>query len=124
MSIGSTPATAEAGATLILNGTKTLTSSPFWAYPDGKTPFVGALCVLLDGSQKGRGIVETTHVETKPFGAITETMARAYGEGERTIEWWLRVLAAFYAASAEHHSEVFTDDTPLIWEWFTVVRRL
>src|SRR5689334_1269824 len=59
-SIGSTPETADEGATLILNGTKTLSSSPFWDYPDGKLPFVGALAVMLDGSRKPRGIVETT----------------------------------------------------------------
>jgi uncharacterized protein YhfF len=92
MSIGSTPETADEGATLILNGTKTLTSSPFWDYPDSKIPFVGALSVLLDGSRRPRGIVETTRVEIMSLGAITEEMARAYGEGERTVEWWLQVM--------------------------------
>jgi uncharacterized protein YhfF len=124
MSIGSTPETADEGTALILNGTKTLTSSPFWDYPDGKIPFVGALAVLLDGSRRPRGIVETTRVEIMPFGAITEEMARAYGEGERTIEWWRRVMGAFYRASAARHGQILTDDTPHIWEWFTVVHRL
>jgi len=123
-SIGSTPETADEGATLILNGTKTLTSSPFWHYPDGKLPFVGALAVLLDGSGKPRGIVETTRIEIMPFGAITEEMALAYGEGEQTVEWWRRVMGEFYKASAARHGEVLTDDTRLIWEWFTVVHRL
>lgn len=41
MSIGSTSEHADQGATPILNGVKTLTSSPFWDYPDGKIPFVG-----------------------------------------------------------------------------------
>src|SRR5690349_21589368 len=67
MSIGSTPETADEGVTLILNGTKTLTSSPFWDYPDGRIPFVGALAVLLDGSRQPRGIVETTQIEIMPF---------------------------------------------------------
>jgi uncharacterized protein YhfF len=109
---------------LILNGTKTLTSSPFWDYPGGKIPFVGALGMLLDGSRRPRGIVETTRVEIMPFGAITEEMARAYGEGERTVEWWRRVMGAFYRASAARHNAILTDDTPHIWEWFTVVHRL
>ena len=124
MSIGSAPETADEGAVLILNGTKTLTSSPFWDYPDGKLPFVGALGVLLDGSQRPRGIVETTRVEILPFGAITEEMARAYGEGKRTVEWWHRVMGAFYSASAAHHNAILADDTPHIWEWFTLVLRL
>ena len=124
ISIGSTPETADEGAALILNGTKTLTSSPFWDYPDGKIPFVGALAVLLNGSQRPRGIVETTRVEIMPFGAINEEMALAYGEGERTVEWWRRVMGAFYRASAARHNAILTDDTPHIWEWFTVVHRL
>ena len=124
MSIGNAPEHADEGAVLILNGTKTLTSSPFWDFPDGKIPFVGALGVLLDGSQRPRGIVETTRVEIMPFGAITEEMARAYGEGERTVEWLRRVMGAFYKASAARHSAILTDDTPHIWEWFTVVHCL
>jgi uncharacterized protein YhfF len=91
MSIGSAPEHADEGAALILNGTKALTSSPFWDYPYGKVPFVGGVSVLLDGAQRPRGIVETTRVEIRPFTAITEEMARAYGEGEQTVEWWCRV---------------------------------
>ena len=124
LSIGSAPEHADEGALLILNGTKTLTSSPFWDYPDGKIPFEGALSVLLDGLRQPRGIVETKRIEIMPFGAITEEMARAYGEGERTVEWWRRVMGEFYRASAVRHSAVLTDDTPHIWEWFVVVRRL
>jgi uncharacterized protein YhfF len=66
MSIGNPPETADEGAALILNGTKTLTSSPFWDYPDGKIPFVGALSVVLDGARRPRGIVETVRVEIMP----------------------------------------------------------
>jgi uncharacterized protein YhfF len=124
MSIGSAPEHADEGAALILNGAKTLTSSPFWDYPDGKIPFVGGLSVLLDGSQKPRGIVETTDIEIMPFAAITEEMARAYGEGERTVEWWRRVMGEYYRASASRHTMAFTGDTLLIWEWFIVVHRL
>ncbi len=124
MSIGSAPEHADEGVTLILNGVKTLTSSAFWDYPDGKVPFVGALSVLLDGGRRPRGIVETTRVEIMPFKAITEDMAQEYGEGERTVDWWRGAMGVFYQASATRHGAGFTDDTPLIWEWFAVVGRL
>jgi uncharacterized protein YhfF len=124
MSIGGAPEHADEGAALVLSGVKTLTSSPFWDYPDGKIPFVGALSVLLDGARRPRGIVETTRVEIMPFQAVTEEMAQAYGEGERTASWWRKEMGAFYQASAMHHGEAFTDATLLIWEWFAVVRRL
>jgi uncharacterized protein YhfF len=124
MSIGSAPAHADEGAALILNGVKTLTSSAFWNYGDGKIPFVGALSVLVDGVGRPRGIVETTRVEIMPFRAINEDMARDYGEGERTVDWWRRAMGEFYRTSAARHGAAFTDDTALIWEWFAVVRRL
>ena len=124
MSIGSAPEHADEGAALILNGTKTLTSSPFWDYPDGVIPFVGALGVLLDGAGQPRGVVETTRVEVLPFGAVTEDMACAYGEGERTVEWWRRAMGKFYRVSATRQGATFTEDTPLLWEWLGVVHRL
>ena len=124
MSIGSAPEHADEGAALVLSGVKTLTSSPFWDYPDGKIPFVGALSVLLDGARRPRGIVETTRVEIMPLQSITEEMAQAYGEGERTASWCRGEMGAFYKASAMRHDEAFTDETPLVWEWFAVVRRL
>jgi uncharacterized protein YhfF len=110
MFIGSAPEHADEGAALILSGVKTLISSPFWDYPDGKIPFVGALSVLLDGARRPRGIVETTRVEIMPFQAITEEMAQAYGEGERTADWWRRVMGEFYQNSATRHGAAFTDD--------------
>ena len=118
------PEHADEGVTLILSGVKTLTSSAFWNYPDGIIPFVGALSVLVDGAGRPRGLVETTRVEIMPFEAISESMAQAYGEGERTADWWRREMGAFYRASAARHGAAFTDDTLLIWEWFAVVRRL
>jgi uncharacterized protein YhfF len=124
MSIGGAPEHADEGVTLILNGVKTLTSSAFWNYPDGKIPFVGALSVLLDGAGRPCGIIETTRVKIMPFQAITEDMAQEYGEGERTAVWWRMAMREFYQASATRHDAAFTDDSPLIWEWLAVVRRL
>jgi uncharacterized protein YhfF len=124
MSVGGSPESADRGAALILSGAKTLSSSPFWFFPDGRIPFVGALSVLLDGAGRARGIVETARVEIMPFRAITEDMAEAYGEGERTACWWRMAMGAFYRASAKRHGATFTEDTRLIWEWFAVIRRL
>lgn len=109
---------------MILNGTKTATSSPFWDYPDGRIPFVGALSVLLDGSRIPRGIVETTRVDIIRFGSVDTKLAYAYGEGPRTLEWWVRVMGGYYRASAAQRGAVFSDDTEIIWEWIAVVNRL
>jgi uncharacterized protein YhfF len=124
MSIGTNPVDADEGAALILNGTKTATSSPLWDYPDGRIPFVGALSVLLDGNRIPRGIVETNRIEIMRFGSVTADIARDYGEGPRTLEWWLRVMGDYYRASAARHGVLFSEDTEVVCEWFGVVRRL
>lgn len=124
MSIGRSPETANVGAALILNGIKTTTSSAHWDYPDGRIPFLGALSVLVDGTGSCRAIVETQRVEVIPFRDIDEDFAYAYGEGERTLEWFRLEMGAWYRAEALRHGERFSDDTPLICEWFAVVRRL
>jgi uncharacterized protein YhfF len=124
MQIGGTPALADEGAALILAGTKTATSSPFWDYPDGRIPFVGALSVLLDGRGVAVGIVETTGVEPVRFGDVTEAMASAYGEGERTLAWWRRVIGGWYRDKALRDGEQFSQDDQILWEWIAVARDL
>ena len=96
MSIGSTPSAADGGAALILDGTKTATSSAYWDYADGRIPFVGALSVLLDGSGRARAILETERIEIMPFGAVHTDFARAYGEGDRTLDWFRSEIGAWY----------------------------
>ena len=124
MSIGGTRDQADEGAALILQGIKTATSSPFRDYPDGRIPFAGALSVLLDGKGQPVGIVETTSVETIRFRDVTEAMARAYGEGERTLAWWRRVMGGWYRAKASREGQAFSEEDEIIWEWIAVVRRL
>ena len=124
MSTGNTAAEADEGAALILDGTKTATSSPFWEYPDGRIPFVGALSVLLDGSRIPRGIVETNRIEITRFGSVNAELARDYGEGPRTLDWWMKAMGEYYRTSATSHGVAFSEDTEIICEWFTVVHRL
>lgn len=124
MSIGGTPELADEGAALILDGTKTATSSPLWDYPDGRIPFVGALSVLLDGRQRAVAVVETVGVRMVRFRDVTAEMARAYGEGERTIDWWQRVIGDWYRSKAAREGQDFDEQTEILWESIAVVRRL
>lgn len=122
--IGTNGAEADEGAMAILNGTKTLTSSPFWDFADGCIPFVGALSVLLNGSRQPVAIVRTTRIEIMPFNAISDELAFAYGEGERTAVWWRVAMGDEYRRSAIHHGVEFNEEAPIIWEWIEVARRL
>ncbi len=122
--VGSTPTSADEGAAAILEGAKTATSSPFWHWPDGRIPIVGALSVLLDAQGRARAIVETQRVEIVRFGSVDESFAWSYGEGERTLAWWRSNIGAWYGGSAARHAASFSDDTPIICEWINVVKRL
>lgn len=124
MAIGNDPATADEGAVAILDGIKTTTSSGFWDWPDGRIPFVGALCVLLDGQGRMRAIIETERVEIISFGSVDENLARSYGEGDRTLNWWRSTMGDYYRRDAARHGIAFSDDTPLIFEWIAVAKRL
>jgi uncharacterized protein YhfF len=124
IAIGSDPTTADEGAVAILDGVKTTTSSAFWDWPDGRIPFVGSLCVLLDGQGRLRAIVETKRVEIIPFGSVDENLARSYGEGDRTLIWWRSEIGDYYRRDAARRGIAFSDDTPLIFEWIVVARRL
>ena len=123
MSIGGTPEQAHAGAASILQGIKTATSSPFWDYPDGRLPFVGALSVLLDGRGQPVGIVQTVGVETIRFCDVNETMAKAYGEGDRTLAWWRRNIGGWYRDKAALEGQAFAEQDQIVWEWISVVGR-
>jgi uncharacterized protein YhfF len=124
MVIGGTAEGADAGAAAILAGEKTLTSSTVWDFPDGRIPFVGALSVLLNGARRPVAIVETTRVAVMPFGAADAAMALAYGEGERTLDWFRREIGDWYRTAAARHGAAFTEETEVIFEWFRVARRL
>jgi uncharacterized protein YhfF len=124
IAVGGTPTSADEGAVAILEGSKTTMSSPFWDWPDGRIPFVGALSVLLDGKGRTRAIIETQCVELVRFGSVDESFAWSYGEGERTLAWWRSNMGVWYSASAARHEAPFSDDTPIICEWISVVKRL
>ena len=83
MSIGGTPSVADSGATAILDGIKTATSSARWHYPDGRIPFAGALSILLDGQGRARAIVETEPSASRscPLGRSTKTSPAPTAKG-------------------------------------------
>jgi uncharacterized protein YhfF len=71
-----------------------------------------------------RAIIETERVEIIPFGSVDENLARSYGEGDRTLAWWRSTMGDDYRRDAAGHGIAFSDETPLIFEWIVVARRL
>jgi uncharacterized protein YhfF len=119
--IGSTPQSADQGAQAILAGEKTTTSSLLSDYASGKTPFVGALSVLVDGKCKPRAVIQTVRVDIVEFGKIEDDFAIAYGEGDRTLEWFQREMGEWYKRRASSSNDVFSEQTLIVCEWITVL---
>jgi len=124
MTVGGTPASMDEGARLILEQQKTITSSATWEWTEDNRPFAGALSVLFDGREAARAILETTVVELLRAGDFDEELAYAYGEGERTLDWWQREIGEHYRRLAKVGGHSFDMDTLLYVERFEVRRRL
>lgn len=120
ISIGSTPASADAGAQLVLEGIKTTTSSPMWDFPDGRLPYCGALSVLIDGSGRARAIVETVRTVAIAFDQVSEEFAVAYGEGDRTLSWFQKEMGRWYKTYADSTGNAFNGETTILCEWIQV----
>jgi len=95
---GSTPAGADELLALVLAGTKTTTSLAVAAagVTGEPLPFAGSLSIVLDGAGRPRCVIETIEIALQPFSAVDEAFAHAYGEGDRTREWWLREMGDYY----------------------------
>jgi uncharacterized protein YhfF len=52
-------------------------------------PKVGQIELIVDGNGDPLCIIELTEVEIKPFNAVDEQFAFEYGEGDRTLAFWL-----------------------------------
>lgn len=119
--VGNNSASADEGAKLILDGSKTATSALPEEFVDMPEPFVGALSVVLDGKDQPCAVVKTTGVETKPFAGADEDFARDYGEWDRTLETWLDQNNRYYEKVCERLNLEWSEWRPLIFERFEVV---
>ena len=90
-SFADTPEAATKVGKLVRDGIKTTTSSLVWGleHIGEPLPKVGEIDLIVDGDGEPLCIIELTEVEIKSFNAVDEQFAYEYGEGERTLEYWL-----------------------------------
>ena len=102
---------------LVLDGTKTATSSAYADYEkEGEDlPEPGTLGIVLDGEARPRALVVTTEVRVVPFDEVDADHARDEGEGDRSVEHWRQVHERFFT---EHADGGFRPDMPVVLERF------
>lgn len=120
-SFGADPDDADELLTLVLEGTKTATSSAQRDYTESeeRQPEEGDLSIITDGQGNPRALIQTTSVRTVPFGEVDAEHAAAEGEGDLSLEHWREVHRRFFERSA--NGAPVTDDLPVILEEFSVV---
>lgn len=119
---GSTPEMADELLRLVLDGTKTATSSALWDYEaeDEEIPTRGELSILLDGREHPRALIVTTEVEVRPFDEVGPEHAAAEGEGDRSLAHWREVHERFFTTYAAH-GRGFAHDMPVVLESFKLL---
>jgi uncharacterized protein YhfF len=107
---------SEAGATLILSGTKTATSSLTSEFQDIAPPTPGSLSLVTGAGGRPMGIVETRSITPLTLSQMDEAFSAAYAEWpdhasfvQGMIEWYQSVDPGF------------TAETPLLAERFRVI---
>lgn len=89
-SFGDNQEQADRLLALVLDGTKTATSSALSEYDgdDAPLPRAGDLSIVVDGAGHPKALIRTTDVAVVPFGEVSGEFAAAEGEGDRTLDAW------------------------------------
>ncbi|MEA2677002.1 MAG: hypothetical protein QOJ81_1143 [Chloroflexota bacterium] len=87
-------------------------------YTNDPLPKVGDKWQLLDFDDQPVAIVETTAVSILPCGEVDLQFARDEGEGFESVADWRAAHERFWS------DKEITDVTPILCEYFRVVKRL
>lgn len=107
---------------LVLSGQKRATTStvPSYEAEGERLPRVGDLSVVLDGDGAPRCVIETMAITAMPFGDMTYDICKREGEDD-TLASWRAGHIKFFSADAVALGYQFNEETPVIFEDFTVV---
>ncbi len=118
-SFGSSPEQADELLALVLDGTKTATSSALVEYEAENEPLpeAGALGIVLDGAGHPRVLIETTEVSVVAFDDVDAEHAHLEGEGDRSLSTWREIHRDFFAIDGQP----VEGSTQIVLERFRIV---
>ena len=111
---------ADALANLVLEGTKTATSSAYALYEIEKEdlPQEGEYSVILNSKDEAVCVIRNSKVFVVCFKEIGEDHAFYEGEGDRTLEYWRKVHKRFFSEEFVEYDLPFSEDMLVLCEWF------
>ena len=110
---------------LVLSGKKRATASSLLGYEiEGEPlPQEGTLSVITWWNGTPGCVIRTTRVQVVPYREITFDIARLEGEDDNLASWQ-RHHQAFFEAEGKELGYTFTEDMPVVFEEFEVVKVL
>src|SRR6185436_17468949 len=118
-----TPQAATKVGKLVRDGVKTTTSSLLWGpeHIGEPLPKVGNIELIMDGNNEPLCIIELTEVEIKPFNSVDEQFAFEYGEGDRTLAFWLSDNWDFHSRWCLEIGCEPSETMPIVFQRFRVL---
>jgi uncharacterized protein YhfF len=112
-------------AALVLRGQKRATASLLWMYEQQQKPLpqAGSLSIVTDFQSKPLCIIESTVVDIVPLNEVTSEFAAIEGEGDGSLEFWLRVHRDYFGRECERLGLSPSEDMPVVCEQFEVIYR-
>ncbi|MET4059476.1 uncharacterized protein YhfF [Arthrobacter sp. UYP6] len=122
---GDSPELADELLALVLDGSKTATSSLVADYTENgeQLPRIGIHWIVCDSAGAPRAILRTTELRLGTFQDADEAFARDEGEGDRSLNHWRRVHREFWQRTAAARGGSWSESDELVFERFTVVWR-
>ena len=123
VSFGDSAEMADELAGLVLAGRKRATASLARDFSDDgeALPKRGDYVVVVDAGGRPLLVWRTTKVEVKPFREVDAAFAWDEGEGDRTLEDWLRGHRAYFLREAARQGFLFDEGMEAVFERFEVV---
>lgn len=123
VAFGDSAALQDELCALVLKGTKRATACLLRDVTEANEPMPreGGHFVVIDGSARPRCVCRTTEVRVKPFAETDAAFAWDEGEGDRSLQDWLKSHGEYFARQAAREGFVMHDEMETILERFTVV---
>ena len=117
------PEAATKFGKLVRDGVKTTTSSLVWGleHLGEPSPKVGNIELIVDGNDEPLCIIELTEVKIKPFNSADEQFAFEYGEGDRTLAFWLSDNWDFHSRWCIEIGREASETMPIVFQRFRVL---
>lgn len=122
-SFGDDPRLADELLALVLDGSKTGTSSSVAELEAAGEPLPrpGDLSIILDGSGDPRALIRTTQVDVVPFDAVDAEFARLEGEDDLSLESWREGHERYFRRVLATWGVEFSADLPVVLERFELL---